>query len=119
MNTSLRIMIWALLAALCVASPAHAQADRQRIAQLETRFEALRERLRIPGLSAVVLRDQQVLWARGFGYADMENRVRATPDTVYPIASITKTFAAELVMQLVEQGRLDLDEPVSRYSPDF
>jgi len=119
MNIILRIAISALLASLCLAPPAHAQADRQRIAQLERRFEDLRERLKIPGLSAVVVRDQEVLWARGFGYADLENRVRAAPDTVYPIASITKTFAAELIMQLVEQGKLDLDEPASRYSTDF
>jgi CubicO group peptidase (beta-lactamase class C family) len=60
-----------------------------------------------------------VVWAKGFGYADLENRIAATPDTVYHIASLTKTFAATLLMQLVEQGKLDLDEPVSYYSSDF
>jgi CubicO group peptidase (beta-lactamase class C family) len=60
-----------------------------------------------------------VLWAKGFGYADYENRIPATPDTVYHIASETKPFAATLVMQLVEQGKVDLDDPVSHYSSDF
>jgi CubicO group peptidase (beta-lactamase class C family) len=109
----------ALLANLCFAPPVHAQTDGQRLAQLEKQFEDFRERLKIPGLSAVVLKDQKVLWAKGFGYADFESRIPATPDTVYPVASITKTFAAELVMRLVEQGKLDLDEPAAHYSSDF
>lgn len=51
--------------------------------------------------------------------AQPERRIPATADTLYHLASVTKTFAAILVLQLVEQGKLDLDEPVSRYSDDF
>ena len=47
-------------------------------------------------MSAVIAKDQKVLWAKGFGYADVENR--ATPDTLYHIASLTKIFAAELIL---------------------
>lgn len=98
--------------------------DKKRLERFEAeRFEKevddLRNRLKIPGLSAVIVKDQKVLWAKGFGFADLENRIPATPDTLYSIASVTKTFAATLVMQLVEQGKLDLDEPVSHYSSDF
>lgn len=57
--------------------------------------------------------------ARGFGHTDVERRIPATPDTLYDIASLTKTFTAILVLQLVEQCKLDLDEPGSRYSDDF
>jgi hypothetical protein len=64
-------------------------------------------------LSPPFVEDQKVVWAKGFGYADYEKRIPATPDTVYHIASETKPFAATLVMQLVEQGKLDLDEPIS------
>ena len=70
-------------------------------------------------MSAAIIKDQKVVWAKGFGFADAESRVPATPDTVYHIASFTKPFAATLVMQLVEQGKLDLDEPVSHYSSAF
>jgi len=94
-------------------------AFKKRLARFENQVDDLRTLLKIPGLSAVVIKNQEVLWAKGFGYADVENRIAATPDTVYHIASLTKTFAAELVMQLVEQGRLDLDEPASHYSSDF
>jgi len=93
--------------------------DEQRLARFEKQAEELRTLLKIPGMSAVIVKDQKVLWAKGFGFADVENRIPATPDTLYHIASLTKTFAATLIMQLVEQGKLDLDEPVSHYSSDF
>src|SRR5688572_27367073 len=70
-------------------------------------------------MSAAIIKDQKVLWAKGFGFADLEKKIPATPDTLYHLASITKTFGATLIMQLVEQGKLSLDEPISRYSPDF
>src|ERR1041385_725187 len=93
--------------------------DEQRLARFEKQADELRTLLKIPGMSAVIVKDQKVLWAKGFGFADFERRIPATPDTIYSIASLTKTFAATLVMQLVEQGKLDLDEPMSNYSTDL
>jgi len=93
--------------------------DKKRLERFEKEVDDRRNRLKIPGLSAVIVKDQKVLWAKGFGFADLENRIPATPDTLYSIASVTKTFAATLVLQLVEQGKLDLDEPISHYSSDF
>jgi CubicO group peptidase (beta-lactamase class C family) len=99
--------------------PAFAEPDNLRVDPRVDRFrqqlEADRGRLKIPGLSAVILEDGDILWTQGFGYADVEHRVPATPDT----ASVTKTFTAILVLQLVEQGKLDLDAPVSRYVPEI
>jgi CubicO group peptidase (beta-lactamase class C family) len=98
-----------------------AASDRRepRLARFRQQLEADRERLRIPGLSVVILEDGEVLWAEGLGHADVERRVPATPDTLYHIASVTKTFTAILVLQLVEKGKLDLDAPVSRYVPEI
>ena len=90
-----------------------------RVALFRQQLEADRGQLRIPALSASILEDGQVLWAEGFGHADLERRVPATPDTLYHIASVTKTFTAILVLQLVEQGKLDLDAPVSRWVPEI
>ncbi|GAB3368149.1 serine hydrolase [Lysobacter rhizosphaerae] len=98
---------------------ANADQDAPRIAAFRQQVDADRERLKIPGLSTVVLEDGKVLWTEGLGYADLEHKVPATPDTLYHVASLTKTFTAILVWQLVEQGKLDLDEPVSHYSSDF
>ena len=93
--------------------------DKKRLERFESQVDDFRERLKIPGMSAVIIKDQRVLWAKGFGFADLENRIPATPDTLFHLASITKTFAAILIMQLVEQGKLNLDEPMSHYSTDF
>ena len=93
--------------------------DKQRLARFEKQADEFRELLKIPGMSSVIVKDQKVLWAKGFGFADLEKRIPATPDTVYHIASLTKTVAATLIMQMVEQGKLDLDEPMSHYSSDF
>jgi len=93
--------------------------EKKRLKRFEREVEGFRSRLKIPALSVAVLENQQVILIRGLGFADVENRVPATPDTVYSIASLTKTFASTLIMQLVEQGKLDLDEPVSHYSIDF
>jgi CubicO group peptidase (beta-lactamase class C family) len=93
--------------------------DKERLERFEKQADELRALLRIPGMSAVIIKDHKVLWAKGFGFADLENRIPATPDTLYHLASLTKTFASTLIMQLVEQGKLDLDEPMSHYSSDF
>jgi len=82
---------------------------------LENSLEALRQDLKIPALSAAVVKDQKVLWARGFGYADVERKIPATEHTPYHLASLTKTFASTVVMRLVQEGKISLDDPVSKY----
>jgi CubicO group peptidase (beta-lactamase class C family) len=91
------------------------QSDTERIARLETLLENLRQELKIPAYSAAIVKDQKVLWARGFGYADVENKIPATEHTAYHLASLTKTFASTILMQLVQEGKIKLDDPVSKY----
>ena len=71
----------------------------------------------IPGLSLAVIRDGKVIKAAGYGYANLELKAPATPDTVYEIGSISKQFAAEAIMLLVEDGKLKLDDPINQYLP--
>ena len=73
----------------------------------------------LPALSIALVDDQRIVWARGFGFADVERRVPATAETVYRVGSVSKLFTDMAVMQLVEQGKLDLDAPVNRYLPEF
>lgn len=101
------------------SAPPVSERNASPVNAFEKQVEADRSALGIPGLSIVVIQNGDVLTARGFGYADLEHRVPATPETLYHIASLTKTFTAVLVLRLVEQGKLDLDEPVSHYSGDF
>src|SRR5688572_14227155 len=86
-----------------------------RIARFETLLESLRQELKIPAYSAAIVKDQKVIWAKGFGYADVENKVPATEHTAYHLASLTKTFASTILMQLVQEGKVKLDDPVSKY----
>src|SRR5262249_25366375 len=76
-----------------------------RLENLDRSIEDLRAVLKIPGLSAAVVKEQKVIWLQGFGLADVENNLPATPQTPYRIASLTKTFASTLLMQLVEQSK--------------
>ena len=85
-------------------------------------FEADLARLRgerlIPGLSVAVVRSQEVVLARGFGYADMDASIDADENTPYRIASVTKPIAGTLAMKLAELGMLDLDQPMAE-TPGF
>ena len=86
-----------------------------RITRFETLLESLRQDLKIPAYSAAIVKDQKVIWAKGFGYADVENKIPATEHTAYHLASLTKTFASTILMQLVQEGKVKLDDPVSKY----
>jgi CubicO group peptidase (beta-lactamase class C family) len=99
--------------------PGTAPPAGEPLAQFEGELEYLRQQLKIPGFSAAIVEDQEMVWAKGFGYADLENQVEATPDTPYRLASVTKPVAATLMMQLVEEGLLDLDGPVSKYGVEL
>jgi CubicO group peptidase (beta-lactamase class C family) len=79
---------------------------------LDAFIEAQRRSGDIPGLAVALVEAGKVRFAKGYGWADLERKRAATVDTVFPIASITKTLTAMGVMRLVEQGRLGLDEAV-------
>lgn len=73
----------------------------------------------IVGLSIALVDDQRIVWTEGFGYADKANDVRANPETVYGVGSISKLFTATAAMQLAEQGKMDIDKPLQTYLPEF
>ena len=77
----------------------------------ESYLESLRAQAGIPGMSAALVQDGQIVWERGFGFQNVEARLRATPDTPYPVADISQTLAAALVLKCVEERRLSIDDP--------
>jgi len=101
------------------AEEAAAAAESESLARLEAKVSSLREALRIPGLSAAVVKDGELIWARGFGTADLGGGIEATAETPYGLASVTKPFAAFLLMKKVETGELDLDAPVGEFGIDL
>lgn len=73
----------------------------------------------LPGASVAVGRDGAIVWAEGFGWADLSHQDPATPETLYPVGSISKSFTATAAGLLYERGRLDFDVPVQEYVPEF
>ena len=71
------------------------------------------------GISIALVDDQTVVWAKSFGYADAGAGILATPDTVYRICSVTKTFTGTMIMQLSDRGLLDIGDPLTRFIPTF
>ncbi len=91
----------------------------QAIEQARARATRFAAENGLTGLSVAVLVDQRVVWAEGFGLADVEQGVPVTPLSRFRIGSISKPVTAAALARLVEQGKLDLDAPVQRYVPDF
>lgn len=73
----------------------------------------------IPGLSIAIVHDQEIVWTKGYGYADLKTKTPATPSTVYRLGSITKLFTSSAIMKLRDEGKLRLDNPVASYLPWF
>jgi len=74
---------------------------------------------KIPGLAIAVVDDQNVLWAEGFGYTDGDRRTPVTPNTLFSIQSMSKSFTATAAMFAAQDGLVDLDAPITTYLPDF
>lgn len=85
----------------------------------EASLDSVRVALRIPGMAAAIALDDEIVWARGFGYADVDAGRPATDTTAFYLASVTKPIGAIVLMQLVEDGAVDLDDPVSDYGVDL
>ncbi|HEY0035783.1 MAG TPA: serine hydrolase domain-containing protein [Longimicrobium sp.] len=102
-------------AAQAVDSPAHQSA----IERARTMARALVDRDTLPGLSIAVGIDGRIVWAEGFGWADVEARNPVTPLTRFRMGSVGKAMTSAGVGLLVQRGRLDLDAPVQSYVPEF
>jgi len=85
--------------------------------KLETFIFDKLSQTKLPGLSAAILQDGEMVWARGFGFRDLARGQAATPNTLYAIASLTKSFTCVAILQLAEQGQLSVDDPIDRYVP--
>ena len=73
----------------------------------------------LPGIAIAVVHDQELLWSRGFGMADVQAKVAVTPATKFRMASHSKLFTATAIMQLRDAGKVRLDDPVTMYLPWF
>jgi len=111
-----RTPITALIVGLTLITGAQARQNQSTgLIPFESYLEALRVQAGIPGLSAALVQDGQIVWDRGLGFQNHEGRIRATPDTPYPVGDLSQTLAAVLLLQCAEQRQLDLSDPVRRH----
>ena len=119
-NRILRLgVVPAVLLALILSTSVLSQSRSELLARIDERVETTMERDHIVGTSIGVKKSGEVIVAKGYGYADLENDVRATEHTVYRIGSISKQFTAASVMKLVEAGQLRLDDELTEFLPDY
>lgn len=116
--------IWLFPLFICFLSfPARSQSEAKEPLSDAVRFidawlEAQQVYDRLPGLSVAIVRDQELIWSKAYGFADIKKKTPATPETVYSICSITKLFTSIAIMQLYEQGKLRLDDSLSTILPE-
>jgi CubicO group peptidase (beta-lactamase class C family)/D-alanyl-D-alanine dipeptidase len=96
-----------------------AKAYEEAVNNLDAFIQREVEAKGLPALSIALVDDQTVVWARGYGFADPAAKTPADADTVYRVGSVSKLFTDLAVMQLVERGALDLDDPIAKVLPDF
>ncbi len=82
-------------------------------------LKGLINKYHIPGLSVAITHENKIIFSTGFGFADLKNKVKATPTTPYRIASLTKPIASTIILQLVEKGLIDLDKSIAVYIPNY
>jgi D-alanyl-D-alanine carboxypeptidase len=108
----------ALLASL-ITTTAQAQDTRALVRYVDSVATAAVAEKRTAGVSVAVVKNGKTVLAKGYGFADLENDVPATSETVYRIGSITKQFTAAAIMRLMEQGKLSLDDTLQKFLPAY
>ncbi len=73
----------------------------------------------VPGVAVAIVSDQDLAWAEGFGLADIAAKRAMTPETLFGVASISKTFTGAAIVQLRDEGKLSLDDPLVKFIPEF
>jgi len=114
-----RLLLIATFVALTIANGAEPRLDSRRLTILERELAKLQRKHDIPGMSGAIAAGKEIVWLKAFGKADQERDIPVTTNTVFHLASLTKPFAAAILLQLVESGKLDLDTPASKFGIAF
>ncbi len=102
-----------------IGTPTSTPELQQRLDLLVEQLEQQRQTHHVPGMAIAVVKDDEVVLTHGFGIADIEEETAVTPETIFGIGSATKAFTATLVGILVDEGKMDWDDPVTEYLPYF
>ncbi len=121
-----KIFYWFVLAALSFAVSAAAMPmptpqpfTPQLRQQIDALAQAERAKQHLAGFSLAIAKDGNIIYTQGYGYRNLAKRLAATPETIYNIGSITKQFTATCVMLLQQDGKLNVDDKLAKYLPQF
>jgi len=89
--------------------------ENKPLEKIEGMIATLMQQMKIPGISLTVVKDGKAIYTKGIGARTLKGNLPATPDTLYGIGSVTKSFTCIAIMQLAEKGKLKIDDPVSKY----
>lgn len=106
----------------CLGLGAFAQTDKataKKLKGVDKYIEKAMKDWNVPGLAMVIVQDGKVVYSKGYGYRNIAKKLPVTSKTLFAIGSSTKAFTAASVCQLTGDGKLDLDEPIKTYLPDF
>ncbi len=120
----MRKIICAFALLLCVLLPSlrllsQDTSYKEAIKVVDIWLDAEKDFKKIPGISVAIVKDQQLVWSKGYGYADLAKKIPMDAGSLCSICSISKLFTSVAVMQLWEQGKIRLDDSVSMYLPAF
>jgi CubicO group peptidase (beta-lactamase class C family) len=107
------------VATLHVFAQQSATKEDPRFKGLDTAFQRVLKNWHAAGFAVVVVQKNKVVYAKGFGYRDIANKLPVTPNTLFAIGSCTKAFTATLIGKLQQDGKLDIDKPVNNYLPSL
>lgn len=112
-----RIILYLLFA----GTPAglFAQTPTPGLAEFDAYVQRVMKEWKVPGAAIAIVKDGKVILSKGYGFRDVKNNLPVTEQTLFPIASITKSFTVATLATLSTEGKLDWDKPVREYLPDF
>lgn len=125
MRAPLISLLW-IITSICfsqplavVTSPADVELDPQRLARIDPLIDAYIQQQKIPGAVALIMRNGKVAYLKSYGVADINARTPLKKDHIFRIASQSKAITSLAVMMIFEEGKFLLDDPISRYIPEF
>jgi CubicO group peptidase (beta-lactamase class C family) len=123
-KTLISVPIFLLVLVLICISPAFSEEKEkpdfsEAIRMIDTWLEAQRDYDNLPGVSVAIVTDQEILWSKAYGMADLEKKVSSSPSTIYSICSISKLFTSVAIMKLRDAGKLRLEDLIADHLPWF
>ena len=106
------------LALILIATGLYAQTDK-RLKGIEKKFNAILESTKAPGFAVAIVEGDKIIYAKGFGYADYENKVAADANTLFALGSSTKAFTSSLLGLLREDDKISFNDNPRKHIPEL